>query len=107
MIIKKQAEEHVHQFTGNWCPCGAVSCTYAEFGKWKKEWDEYYKRVEGTESYALYNTMLLAMKENKIDEIVSLRDRAREIRLEQVWLPKPEGEDPVILKSKKKLVIID
>lgn len=102
-------------------PCKCVGLTPAEFVKRKREWDEYFEKVKSTESYALFEVMRSAfhkykngtkgkdqeiMKEAE-DLIKSTHKRVREIREENVWMPKPYFSDPVVEKQYKRLIILE
>lgn len=100
--------KHEHDFAGGqYCACGAVCMPYSEFLMWSGEWDNYYEKVKGTRSKQIYHEMLRAVKENKKEEVIRLREEAKLINDEaKTEIPKPILPDPRNLQVSGMCVII-
>lgn len=97
--------KHEHTWINNRCECGAERMSPAEFVERKRVWDEYYEKVRETESFQIYQLAREALKDKKFDLVKEIAKRAREIKEEGNWLPKPFHPDPLMEQAYGRLVI--
>ena len=77
------------------CVCGITRISEAEYIRRKNEWDNYYRSVQNTEAYSLYNLAHAAFKEKNWVFLKEISGRCHQLNsTSSNELSKPKFQDP-------------
>jgi acetoin utilization deacetylase AcuC-like enzyme len=109
---KREKPKHEHYFVNGKCECGAEKITWEEFKRRKITWDAYLEKVRETEAFQIFQVCRAAFKDytkthakESFDLVKECAQRAREIREERNWLPKPPFPDPMLEAQYGRLIV--
>src|SRR3990167_1059790 len=84
--------------------CNVIGIGYFEYVKRRKEWEEYYPKVEDTKSRKRFTAQKNAYLAGKMDLVKAFSEKAKEQILNNDWeLKEPSFPDPLFEKNAKKL----
>jgi len=109
---KEKKPRHEHHFVNGKCECGAEKITWEEFKRRKIAWDAYLEKVRETEAFQIFQVGRAAFKDythsgsrESLGLVKECARRAREIREEGNWLPKPPFPDPMLEAQYGRLIV--